>query len=84
MLRKGVQVKNKLLVPFSQGQVGHCVSIVNLVLHIQSLRKLNLVTDMCVDVIPFDWPVAVWANSCALLCATTEIVLRSEKTLLLS
>jgi len=39
---------------------------------------------MCVDVIPFDWPIAVRANSCALLCATTEIVLCSEKAVLWS
>jgi hypothetical protein len=84
MFRNSVQVKNKLLVPLSQGQAGHCVNIVNHVLHSQSLRKLDLLTDMCVDVIPFDWPIAVWTNSCALLCATTEIVFCSEKTLLWS
>ena len=57
---------------------------VNHVLLIQRVRKLNLLTDMCVDVIPFDWPIAVWANSCALLFATTDIVLCSEKALLWS
>jgi len=39
---------------------------------------------MFVDVIPFDSPIVVWANSCALLFASTEIVLCSEKALLWS